>query len=451
LKSYGGKVKVTNEKVENRQAYLTIAMETGEVAEYADKAYKSLVKKVNIPGFRRGKAPRPMVERYLGPEKFKEETLNILIPDAFNKAIAREKIEAFAQPTFNLEKTDAEVVFKTVVPLAPIVTVGDYRSIKMTPEPVNVTEENTSMAIEQLRHQHATWEPVERPVAYGDMVVMDITSTVEGQTFLDRQGAQYGVTRDSPLPIPGFSAALVDMKREEEKEFSLVFPADFARPELANKEAHFKVKINEIKQEKLLELNDEFAALIKPELNTLADLKKAVFDDLKRQMDTRARLVFENKLVEKVIELSSAEFPPVIVQIETENMIRTDMQRLETDNFQEYQNTVGKTEKQLREQLEPKAKDRVKQMLVLENIAIAEKLTVSHEEIDEEIGIMLDEATEDRRAKLAEYLATESGHETIGNIILSRKTVAHLARLAQGTVEGAVAGTPDNNKEEEKK
>jgi trigger factor len=241
------------------------------------------------------------------------------------------------------------------------------------------------------------------------------------------------------------------MKREEEKEFSLVFPADFARPELANKEAHFKVKINEIKQEKLLELNDEFAALIKPELNTLADLKKAVFDDLKRQMDTRARLVFENKLVEKVIELSSAEFPPVIVQIETENMIRTDMQRLETDNFQEYQNTVGKTEKQLREQLEPKAKDRVKQMLVLENIAIAEKLTVSHEEIDEEIGIMLDEATEDRRAKLAEYLATESGHETIGNIILSRKTVAHLARLAQGTVEGAVAGTPDNNKEEEKK
>lgn len=443
-------MKVTNEKVENRQAFLTITLEEIEVADYQDKAFKSLVKKVNVPGFRRGKAPRPMVERYLGPEKFKEETLNILIPDAYTKAVTQEKIEAFAQPELNLEKTEPEVILKAVIPLAPVVSVGDYRSVKMEPEAVVVTDENTDAAIEQLRHQHATWEPVERPVAFGDMVVMDITSTIEGQRFIDRKGTQYQVVKDSPLPTPGFSAELVNLKQDEEKEFNLVFPADYPRPELANKETHYKIKIAEIKQEKLPELNDEFAPLVKPELKSVADLKKAVYDDIKLQMETRARQLFENQVVNKVVEISQAEFPPVMIQVETDDMIQTDMRRLETENFQEYQNTVGKTEKQLREQLEPPAKERVKRTLVLDKIASEEKLTVSPDEISGEIAIMLEETAENQRPKLKQTLESSRGRETIGNLILTRKTIAQLARLARGKVESTVAG-PANTKEEEKK
>lgn len=443
-------MKVTNEKVENRQAYLTVEMEPAEVADYQEKAYKSIVKKANIPGFRKGKAPRPMVERYIGKEKFTEETLEIMIPEAYNKAVTQEKIEAYSQPTVNLEKSEPEVVFKAIIPLAPVVTVGDYKSVKMEPEPVNVTDENVNAAIEQLRHQHATWEPVERPVEFSDMVVMDVTSTIEGQTFLDRKGAQYQVTKDLPLPAPGFGEQLVGMKRDEEKEFKLTFPADYARQELANKEAQFKVKINEIKQEKLPEMNDEFAGTVKPEFKAFDELKKAVFDDIKQQLEDRARLAFEDKVVVKVLEISNVEFPPVMTQSETDNMIRSDMQRMQIEDFQDYQNTVGKTEKQLREQLEPEAKSHVKRALVLEKIAGEEKLEVSHDEIDEQIGIMLDNTEEDKRKNLLDYLETEQAHKTIGGIVLMRKTVEHLAKMARGVTEGTAESTAAA-KEEEKK
>ena len=434
-------MKVTNEKVENRQAYLTVEMEPAEVADYQEKAYKSLVKKANIPGFRKGKAPRPMVERAIGKEKFTEETMEIMIPDAYKKAVAQEKIEAFAQPTVNLEKSEPEVVFKVIIPLAPIVTVGDYKSIKMEPEPVNVTDENVKAAIEQLQHQHATWEPAERPVEFGDMVVMDITSTIEGQTFLDRKGAQYQVTKDLPLPAPGFAEQLAGMKRDEEKEFKLTFPADYARPELANKEASFKVKIVEIKQEKLPEVNDEFATTVKPELKTVDDLKKAVFDDIKRQLEEREKLAFEEAVVAKVLEMSNFEFPPVLTEGETDNMVRSDMQRLEIEDFQDYQNTVGKTEKQIRDGFAPEAQRHVKRSLVLEKIAGEEKLEVSHDEIDEQIDIMMESTEEDKRKNLLDYLETEHAHETISGIILLKKTAEHLAKMARGTTDGAVEST----------
>ncbi len=450
-------MKVTNEKVENRQAFLTVEMEPAEVADYEDKAYKSLVKKVNIPGFRRGKATRAMLERYLGKEKLTEESMNILIPDAYKKAVAQEKIEPFAQPTVNIEKTEP-VIFKAVIPLAPIVNVGDYQSIKMEPEPVNVTEENVNAAMEQLRHQNATWEPVERPVEYADMVVIDINSNIEGQTFFDRKGAQYQVMKDSPLPAPGFPAEIVGMKRDEEKEFKLKFPADYARPELANKEASFKVKVVEIKQEKMPDVNEDFVKIVNAEFKTVDELRKAVSDDLKRQLDDRARLDFEDKVVGKVLEISSVEFPPVLTQVETDNMIRADMQRMETDNFQEFQNTIGKTEKQLREQLEPEAKQNVIRRLVLDKIAQAEKITVTHDEIDEELDNMVESTEQSQRKNLEDYLSTDRAHETIGGILISRKTVEHLAKMARGIAGGAVVSTPEStiegtivNAEEEKR
>jgi trigger factor len=442
LLNIGGEVKVTNEKVENRQAYLTIEMEPAEVADYQEKAYKSIVKKTSIPGFRKGKAPRPMVERTVGKEKFQEEMLNILVPEAFKKAVAQEKIEPYAQPTVNLEKTEPEVVFKAVIPLAPIVNIGDYKSVRVTPEAINVTDENVNTAIEQLRHQHATWEPIERPVEFGDMVVMDIASTIEGQTFLDRKGAQYQVTKGLLLPAPGFAEQLAGMKRDEEKEFKLTFPADYARPELANKEAQFKAKIVEIKQEKMPEVNDEFATTIRPELKTVDDLKKAVLDDIKRQLAEREKVAYEEKVVEKIMELSNVEFPPVMTDGETDNMIRSDMQRLQIEDFQDYQNTVGKTEKQIRDSLATEAQRHVKRSLILEKIAEAEKIEVSHDEVHEEMDMMVEMTEEDKRKNLEQYLETERAHETIGGMILLKKTVEHLAKSARGETAATVESTP---------
>jgi len=231
-------VKVTNEKTENCQAFLTVEMEPDEVEESLERSYYRLAKKTNIPGFRRGKAPRTILERYIGKESLLEDALNSLLPEAYEKALKEQNIEAFAQPHIEIAQTEP-VIFKVAVPLTPTIKLGDYHHIQVAPEPVELTEDDVSAAIEQLRHQHATWEPVERPVAFNDLVVLDVDSDIENKPFINQKGAQYQVLRELPLPAPGFAEQLVGMKRDEEKEFKLQFPSDYPRGELAGKEPSF--------------------------------------------------------------------------------------------------------------------------------------------------------------------------------------------------------------------
>jgi len=169
-------VKVTREKTENSQAFLTIEMEPAEVEESLEKSYYRLVKKANIPGFRKGKAPRAVLERHIGKENLFEDALNSLLPQAYEKAISEQEIEAVAQPHIEITQTDP-LIFKAVVPLPPTIKLGDYHSVKLTPEPVELSKKDIDSAMQQLRHQRATWEPVERAVEPGDLVTLDVTVT----------------------------------------------------------------------------------------------------------------------------------------------------------------------------------------------------------------------------------------------------------------------------------
>jgi len=264
-------VKVTNEKTENSQAFLTIEIEPSEVDESLDASYHRLVKKTRIPGFRKGKAPRDILERYIGKDSLLEDALNNLFPKAYENAIKEQDIKAIAQPSVEEVKTDP-VVFKVVVPLAPTVELGDYRHIKVKPEPVKLTEDEVNDTIEQLRHQQATWEPVDRPVNFSDLITLDVESNIDEKPFINQKGVQYQVLRGLPMPAPGFAEQLSGLKKGEEKEFKLKLPDDYTKGELAGKEPLFKVKVAEIKQERLPELNDEFASGVSPEFKTLDSL-----------------------------------------------------------------------------------------------------------------------------------------------------------------------------------
>ena len=217
-------MKITNKKTERSQAFLTIEMEPEEIEESLKKSYCHLVKKTKIPGFRKGKAPRAILESYIGKESLLEDALNNLLPGAYEKAIKEQKIEAFAQPHIKIAQTDP-VIFKVTVPLTPTIKLGDYHQIQVTPEPVESTEENVNATIEQLRHQQATWEPTERPVDFNDLVVLDVESSIENEPWVNQKGAQYQVLHDLPLPAPGFAEQLEGMKRNEEKEFKVQFPS----------------------------------------------------------------------------------------------------------------------------------------------------------------------------------------------------------------------------------
>ena len=426
-------MKVTNDKVENTQAFLTVEMEPAELEEALTKSYRRLVQKAEIPGFRRGKAPRDILERHIGRESLLDDALKALVPEAFNKAIAEQKIEPFAQPHIEITQSEPPI-FKATVPLPPVVKLGDYHRIKVAPEPAVVSEGDVTAAMEQLRHQHATWEPAERPVAFGDLLTMDVESTVEDKPFINQKGAQYQVISDAPFPAPGFAGQLVEMKRDEEKEFKLPLPSDYPKSELAGKEASFKVGVTEIKQEKLPELNDEFAKEFNPDFATLSSLREQVETNLKLRADDKARTDFEERLVDAVVDITGLEFPPILVELEINRLIDQRLQRWQAtgNGLEEYLSSINKTEEELRSELRPLATKRVNWSLVLGEIAEREKVEANEPEVDTEIENMMKGAGENKE-RLQQLLNAPRSRESIKQSLITRKTIQRLEEIAGGS------------------
>ena len=426
-------MKVTNEKTENCQAFLTVEMEPDEVEESLERSYYRLAKKTNIPGFRKGKAPRAILERYIGKESLLEDALNSLLPEAYEKAIKEQKIEAFAQPHIEIAQTDP-VIFKVAVPLTPTIKLGDYHHIQVAPEPVELTEDDVSATIEQLRHQHATWEPVERPVDFDDLVVLDIESNIEDKPFINQKGAQYQVLRELPFPAPGFAELLVGMIRNEEKKFKLQFPLDYPRGELAGKEPSFKVRVTEIKQEKLPELNNEFAKEISPDFKSLKSLRKKVSANLRLRAEEKAGIDFEERVIEAVVDITELEFPPILVEVEVDQLINLQLRRWQMGgrSLEEYLSSIDKTEEELQQELHPLATKRVTQSLTLGRIAEEEKVEVSDSEISAEIENMTKSATENKD-ELNKFLSAHRSRESIKQVLITRRTIQRLVEIAKGS------------------
>ncbi|MFC2005512.1 trigger factor [Chloroflexota bacterium] len=435
-------MKVTNDKTENSQAFLTIEMEAAEVEESLEKSYHRLVKKTKIPGFRKGKAPRAVFEHHVGKEGLFEDTINNLVPEVYEKAIKEQEIEPIAQPQIEVAQTDP-LVFKAIVPLKPEVKLGDYKHIQVTPEPVEVTESNVDAVMEQLRHQHAVWEPVERAVDFGDLVVLNIDSNIEDKPFILQKEAQYQVLKDLSFPVPGFAEQLTGMKKDKEKEFKLQFPPDYPGGEMAGKEASFKVTVTEVKQEILPELNDEFAKEVNPEFTTLDSLRERASSDLKLRADEKARMDFEEQVIDAVVDLSELEFPPILVEAEINRILR---QRLQGGNqeLDDYLRSINKTEEELREELLPLATKRTTQALVLGKIVQEEKIEVSDADIDTETENITKDATGNKE-ELQKILSTPQARESIEHTLISRKTVQRLVDIAKGSKETKII-----EKEEEK-
>ncbi|MFC2020580.1 trigger factor [Chloroflexota bacterium] len=421
-------MKATNDKTENCQAFLTIEMEPAEVEESLESAYHRLVKKAKIPGFRKGKAPRSILERYIDKETILEDALNDMIPHVYEQAIKEQEIEAIAQPQIEIAQTDP-VVFKVIVPLKPTVKLGDYHNIKVAPEPVEVSESNVDDVIEQLRHQHATWEPVERTVDFGDLIVLDIESNVEGEPFQNQKGIQFQVLRDQSFPAPGFAEQVVGMKDNEEKEFKLQLSSDYPGEEMAGKEASFKVKTSQIKQEILPELNDDFAGVVSADFQTLSALRERVSADMKLRADERTRLDFEERLIDAVVDLAEIEFPPILVEVEINRTINQHFQR-GNQTLEDYLGSMNQTEEEMREGIRPSATKMVTRSLVLGNITEEEKIEVSDAEIDAEIEMMVKDVAE-KQDELKKVLNTLQTRESIKQTLRTRKTFQLLKDIAQ--------------------
>jgi trigger factor len=434
-------MKVTNEKTENRQAYLTIEMEPEEMAKSIGESYQRLAKKASVPGFRKGKAPRDVLERFIGRERVLEEVMNIILPDAYAKALEEQKLKAIAHPDIEVVQNEP-VIFKATVPLAPEVELGDYKSIRVEPEVEEVTEERINAVLEDLRHQYANWEPVERAVQFNDLAVLDVESSVEGSAFIEQKAAQYQVKHGFEGPLPGFAEQLEGMVKGEEKEFTLKVPDDYPQAEFAGKDATFKVRVDEIKEEKLPELNDDFARQVGSEYENLEQLKEEVEKRLSQGAEERSRHNFEDKVIQELTDRSKVEFPPVLVEAEIDDMLNEQAKRLGWDEkrLEEYLERTDKTVEQLREEMLPSAEKRVTTSLLLGKVSEEEKIEVSEGEIDAEIERMVGEARE-RQEELKAYLNTPQSRNSIKNMLLTRRTVEMLLNIARGE------GIEQNDKE----
>ena len=424
-------MKTTTEKIENRQAFLTIELEPKEVEDGLTEAYKRLVKKANIPGFRKGKAPRALLENFIGKDALLDEAVEHMASEYYEKAVREQDLKPAAPGQLEVEKREP-VTYKAVVPLEPIVNLGDYHQVKVAPESIELKEEDVDKSIEQLRHQHSLWEPVDRQVNSRDLINLEIESHVGEQPFINQKDAEYQVIKEQDFPVKGFSEELIGMKKGETREFKLSFPEDHPRAELAGKEVDFKVTIKEIKQERLPEVNDEFARVVNPEFQTLDDLKNKIRENLKRMAEEKAQKDFEQKVIDEVVKLSSVEYPPVLVENEVDALIRDQMRRWQVDEqgMDEYLKSLNQTVDELRDSLRPVAIRTLTQSLVMTEVAKQENIEVSPEDVGAEIEELTKGISEERKDTLVQFLSQPQSQMNLASRVATRKIIARLVEIA---------------------
>ena len=426
--------KFTTEKLEKSRMSVQVDVEPDDIEKFLQRAYRRLVNRTLIPGFRKGKAPRPILERYLGKEALLHEAIEILIPETYDEALKSETIPAIGQPEIELLTTEPNVSYKATVAVEPTVTLGDYKALSFKWEQPEATQEKIDEVLEQLRAGYAPWEPVERPVEYKDMVSIAVYSTVETdegpKPFIERDSVDYGVDEDDPDPVPGFAAALVGMNKGEEKEFTLDVPADYADPTLAGKPLKFKVTVLEIKAKKVAELDDEFAKSVGEGYDSLAKLKEQIGKDLRGRGEREAREALQLQVIDGLVEQTEIEYPEMLVEHEIEHLIQQDsnVPRDQQGRVDEYLKAVGQTPEEFMEGYREEATKRVLRSLALEKVEEAENITVSPEEIDEEIEGMTGNAGEQKQMLLG-WFNTPERRSSIQDSIRRRKTVNLLLSL----------------------
>jgi len=442
-------MKILAQEHENGQAVLRIEVEPPELEKSVDTAFRDLSKKTRIPGFRKGKVPRHILEGYLGKDSLQQEALEKLIPQLCGQVAQEQELDVIAQPQAEILEMQPAVVFKATFPLRPKVELGDYRSTRIDLEPVEVTEEQIDATLDQLRNQRAIWVPVERPVQFEDMAVMDIEQRLEAVDPISYEGQQLPIVEGSPLPVPGFSEQVAGMEKGQEKEFTLSFPNDHESPQLAGMSYTFKVRVTEIKERKLPDLDDEFAKSLEEEVETVDALRGLVAERLRAAAEQRAKADYEAKALQAVVDAATVEFPPVLVDHETDQILKDRDQMLRTQGgLEAYLRTVNKTEEEIKEELRPQAVERLKRSLVLGKFIEVERLDITAPEIDAEIE-KITTTSEERAEELRGVFDNVEGRRWVHNRLEVDKAMERLTDIVSGKLEetGADVGEVDEPEE----
>ena len=381
------------ENLEKNMAKLTIEADAKEFEHAIENAYRKNKNKINVPGFRKGKVPRQMIERMYGKEVFYEDAINELIPEVYSRELqAAKELEVVSQPKIDVVQAEAgkPFIFTAEVAVKPEVELGQYRGLSVEKEAVEVTDEDVQAEIEKVRNENSRTIPVEdRPVKDKDVTVIDFEGFIDGVPFEGGQGSDYSLTIGSHSFIDNFEEQLIGKNINEETEVHVTFPEDYQAPDLAGKPAVFKVTVKEIKEIELPEADDEFAQDVS-EFDTFEEYKENVKKNIAQKKEEESKRAQGNEAIQKVINNSQMEIPDAMVNSQIDTMVdefanRIGQQGLSVEQYMKFTST---TEEQLRDQMRPEAIWRIESSLVLEEVAKKEDIQVSEEDVNAEIDHM---------------------------------------------------------------
>lgn len=382
------------EKLEKNMAKLTIEVPADDLEKALQNAYKKQKNKINIPGFRKGKVPRQMIEKMYGPEIFYDDAVNELMPKAYADAYEECELDIVSRPEVDVVQIEKgkPFIFTAEVAVKPEVTLGEYKGLEIEKVSTEVTAEEIDKRLKEEAEKNARTVTVEdRAVQDGDEVIMDFEGFVDGETFEGGKGENYPLTIGSGSFIPGFEEQLIGAEAEKETEVKVTFPEDYHAEELQGKDAVFKCTVHEIKAKELPEIDDEFAAEVS-EFDTLDEYKAELEAELKKQKEAEGKRKQEDEAVEKAVENASYEIPEAMITTNVSQMKEDFARRIQSQGLtmEQYYMFTGATEEKMEEEMRPQAVKRIETRLVLEAVAKAENIEISDERLDEEIQKMAD-------------------------------------------------------------
>ena len=436
-------MKITQEEIVDSETVIHIELEDPDLTPYLDQGYRRVVQRVIIPGFRKGKAPRRIVETFVGRESLLNEVLDSMVMEVTNQAVKEQDLDAAGLPKIEMVEFDP-FTLKATVPLRPEVDLGAYRDIRIPYEPSEVTDEDVDGRLDELRHSQAAWEPAERPVELGDLVTLKVTATAEDQTIIDEEDGSYFLDEDSDRPLPGFAQKLVGLEAEADHEFTLEVPDDFQDAAIAGKEASFSVHVKEIKLRVLPDLDDEFAKGLPEAYENLEALQGAVRESLSAEGENNASRQYEDAAVAALLDGATFVLSPLMVEHEVRHIEEGQDVLLQRLNIRkdDYLRSIGKSEEDQREEAREQAEQRLRRTFAINKIAELEAVEASDDEVNERLERIQAEAQQAEQTQ-----DVEDQRESADRMLRYEKAVSLLVEIAKG--EAAPVAQKDQTPEAE--
>lgn len=433
-------MKATAERLENNTVVLDVEVDAEQLDKAMDQAYRKLVKKVSVPGFRKGKAPRIIFENFVGKEALYNEAIELVVPEAYIQAVSETGVEPVSQPQLELEQLEdgKPVKFKATVRVKPDVNLGRYLGVQVTKPKVEVTEQDVENELKKLQERHAQLINLEEgAVENGDIAVIDFVGKKDGVEFEGGKGTDYHLEIGSNTFVPGFEDQLVGAVVGETKDISVTFPEDYPNDDLKGRDAVFTVTVKGIKRKQQAALDDEFAKDVS-EFDTLEEFKADLLNKLKEAAEQRAKQQVMNQAVQKAVENAEVDIPEEMVDTRVAEMVENMERRLMAQgmDMENYLKYTGSTLDDLKNNLRDDARRGVKTTLVLEAIANKENIEVSDEDLEKEIASMAENYQQDP-AVLRKILEGQNQIEYIRDSLKQQKTIEFIAQAAEQVEEDA--------------